>query len=140
MKQGLVLEGGAMRALFTAGVLDVLMENNVAFDGAIGVSAGACFGCNYKGALEIFIYYSCDHVTAINNSVYPSIKIISVEGNEILETCGFYGSTINVSNETFNYKIPEKYRYSDLYVLVDNQNDKSGSGSIYVKGIAFKYI
>ena len=48
MKQGLVLEGGAMRALFTAGVLDVLMEHNVAFDGAIGVSAGACFGCNYK--------------------------------------------------------------------------------------------
>lgn len=37
-----------MRGLFTAGVLDVLMENNVAFDGAIGVSAGACFGCNYK--------------------------------------------------------------------------------------------
>lgn len=37
-----------MRGLFTAGVLDVLMENNIAFDGAIGVSAGACFGCNYK--------------------------------------------------------------------------------------------
>lgn len=48
MKRGLVLEGGAMRGLFTAGVLDVLMENRVAFDGAIGVSAGACFGCNYK--------------------------------------------------------------------------------------------
>ena len=48
MKHGLVLEGGAMRGLFTAGVLDVLMENKVAFDGAIGVSAGACFGCNYK--------------------------------------------------------------------------------------------
>ena len=37
-----------MRGLFTAGVLDVLMESNVVFDGAIGVSAGACFGCNYK--------------------------------------------------------------------------------------------
>lgn len=45
---GLILEGGAMRGLFTAGVLDVFMENGVAFDGAIGVSAGAVFGCNFK--------------------------------------------------------------------------------------------
>lgn len=48
MKKGLVLEGGAMRGMFTAGVLDVLMENGVAFDGIVGVSAGAAFGCNYK--------------------------------------------------------------------------------------------
>lgn len=47
-KKGLILEGGAMRGLFTAGVMDVLMENHVTFDGAIGVSAGAVFGCNYK--------------------------------------------------------------------------------------------
>ena len=44
MKKGLILEGGAMRGLFTAGVLDVLMENGVTFDGAVGVSAGAAFG------------------------------------------------------------------------------------------------
>ena len=48
MKKGLVLEGGAMRGLFSAGVMDVLMEQGVAFDGIIGVSAGAAFGCNYK--------------------------------------------------------------------------------------------
>lgn len=48
MKTGLILEGGAMRGLFTAGVMDVLMEHSVEFDGAIGVSAGAAFGCNYK--------------------------------------------------------------------------------------------
>lgn len=48
MKKGLVMEGGAMRGMFTAGVTDVLMENNITFDGAIGVSAGAVFGCNYK--------------------------------------------------------------------------------------------
>ena len=47
-KQGLVLEGGAMRGLFTAGVMDVLMENGIVFDGIVGVSAGAAFGCNYK--------------------------------------------------------------------------------------------
>lgn len=47
MKTGLVLEGGAMRGIFTAGVIDVLLENDICFDGVIGVSAGACFGCNY---------------------------------------------------------------------------------------------
>ncbi len=47
-KTGLVLEGGAMRGLFSAGVLDVFMENGLRFDGAVGVSAGACFGCNLK--------------------------------------------------------------------------------------------
>lgn len=45
---GLVMEGGAMRGLFTAGVLDVFMENNIEFACAVGVSAGAAFGCNYK--------------------------------------------------------------------------------------------
>lgn len=48
MKKGLVLEGGGLRALFTAGILDVMMEEGITFDGAIGVSAGATFGCNYK--------------------------------------------------------------------------------------------
>lgn len=48
IKTGLVMEGGAMRGMFTCGVLDVLMENKIPFDGAIGVSAGATFGCNIK--------------------------------------------------------------------------------------------
>ena len=48
MKYGLVLEGGAMRGLFTAGVTDIFMENGIDFDGVIGVSAGAAFGCNIK--------------------------------------------------------------------------------------------
>lgn len=48
MKTGLVLEGGAMRGLFSAGVIDVLMEHGINFDGIVGVSAGAAFGCNMK--------------------------------------------------------------------------------------------
>lgn len=47
-RTGLVMEGGAMRGMFTCGVIDVFMENGIEFDGAIGVSAGAVFGCNYK--------------------------------------------------------------------------------------------
>lgn len=46
MKTGLVLEGGAMRGMYTAGVLDVFMEQGITFDGVIGVSAGALFGVN----------------------------------------------------------------------------------------------
>jgi predicted patatin/cPLA2 family phospholipase len=45
---GLVLEGGGMRGLFTAGVLDTLFAAGVRFGGIVGVSAGAAFGCNYK--------------------------------------------------------------------------------------------
>ena len=48
MKKGLIMEGGAMRGMFTAGVIDVMMEHGIEFDGAIGVSAGAAFGVNYK--------------------------------------------------------------------------------------------
>lgn len=47
-KLGLVLEGGAMRGLFSAGVFDALLEHNIIADGVVGVSAGAAFGCNYK--------------------------------------------------------------------------------------------
>lgn len=48
MKKGLVLEGGAFRGLFTAGVTDVMMEQGIVPDGVVGVSAGAAFGCNIK--------------------------------------------------------------------------------------------
>ena len=48
MKTGLVLEGGGMRGLFSAGVMDVMLEHGIRFDGIVGVSAGATFGCNYK--------------------------------------------------------------------------------------------
>lgn len=47
MKTGLVLEGGAMRGIYTAGVLDVFLEEGIHFDGVIGVSAGALHGCSF---------------------------------------------------------------------------------------------
>lgn len=48
MKTGLLLEGGAMRGLFSAGVVDTFLEEGISFDCAVGVSAGAAFGCNLK--------------------------------------------------------------------------------------------
>lgn len=65
MKSALVLEGGAMRGLYTAGVLDILMENNIETDLCVGVSAGALFGINYKSkqigrVLRYNLKYSSD--------------------------------------------------------------------------------
>lgn len=48
MKKGLILEGGGLRSLFSAGILDSWMQNDIHFDGVIGVSGGALFGCNFK--------------------------------------------------------------------------------------------
>jgi len=47
MKKGLILEGGGKRGIYTAGVLDVFLDNGIFFDGVIGVSAGAIHGCSY---------------------------------------------------------------------------------------------
>lgn len=47
-KVALVLEGGAMRGLYTAGILDVFMENDIKINTIFAVSAGALFGINYK--------------------------------------------------------------------------------------------
>jgi len=72
MKIGLVMEGGAMRGMFTAGVIDVFMENGITFDGAIGVSAGATFGCNIKsGQVGRALRYNCKYC---NDSRYGSFK------------------------------------------------------------------
>ena len=46
-KVGLVLEGGSLRGLYSAGVLDIMMDNNIEIDCIIGTSAGALFGPNY---------------------------------------------------------------------------------------------
>lgn len=46
-QSGLVLEGGGMRGVFTCGVLDYFMDNDIRFPYTIGVSAGACNGLSY---------------------------------------------------------------------------------------------
>ncbi len=46
-KIGLVLEGGGMRGVYTTGVLDAFLDQNIEFDGTIGVSAGSCHGASF---------------------------------------------------------------------------------------------
>ena len=79
MKKGLIMEGGAMRGMFTAGVIDVMMEHGFAFDGAIGVSAGAAFGCNYKSKqIGRVIRYN---TRFCQDKRYGGLRVLLKEGN-----------------------------------------------------------
>lgn len=49
-KAGLVLEGGGMKGVYTAGVLDFFLDQRAGFTGCYGVSAGACVLCSYLSA------------------------------------------------------------------------------------------
>lgn len=48
-KNGLVLEGGGSRAIYTSGVLDAFIENEITFPYVIGVSAGSCNAASFLG-------------------------------------------------------------------------------------------
>ena len=52
VKTGLVLEGGAMRGIFSAGVLDYMLKKDIYYDYVIGVSAGAGNAVNYVSRQE----------------------------------------------------------------------------------------
>lgn len=88
MKVGLVLEGGAMRGMYTAGVIDVFLENNVKVDCIISVSAGALFGVNYcsnqKGRV---LRYQKKYIKEKN---YMGIKTLLKTGNIINKEFAYY--------------------------------------------------
>lgn len=105
VKKGLIMEGGAMRGMFTCGVIDVLMENGIAFDGAVGVSAGAAFGCNYKSR-------------QIGRAIRYNTRFCAEK-----KYGGFYSllTTGNIYNTDFCYhEIPEKYDPFDFEAYIAN--------------------
>ncbi len=78
---GLVLEGGGARGIFTAGVLDAFLENDIAFPYVIGVSAGSCNGVSFLGKNkgryhDIVIHY-------FNDKRYMSAKNVLKSGEYI---------------------------------------------------------
>ena len=80
-KIGLVLEGGAMRGMFSAGVTDVLMENKIEFDGAIGVSAGATFGnltVRYFLLMQLQYFSYFTHVLGFTSHNIFAIRIFII--------------------------------------------------------------
>lgn len=121
MKKGLVLEGGGMRGMFTAGVMDVLMENGVKFDGAIGVSAGAAFGCNYKsGQIGRVIRYNTKY---IRDKRYCGMRVWLKTG-DIFSTDFCYGE-IPLVHDVFDFDAYRKNPMDFYVVCTDIETGKS---------------
>lgn len=95
-----------MRGMFTAGVMDVMLENGIEFDGAIGVSAGAAFGCNYKSRqIGRVIRYNTAYCS---NPEYCSIR-------SWFKTGDLYGA------DFCYHKIPEELDPFDNDTFVSNK-------------------
>jgi len=117
MKIGLVLEGGAMRGMYTAGVLDVLMENDIKVDGTIGVSAGACFGCNYKSRqIGRSIRYNLKYC---KDPRYVSIRSLLFSGD--IYNAKFCYEEIPVHLDPFDVEAYQK-NPMDFYVVATDVN------------------
>ena len=122
MKVGLVLEGGGMRALFTAGVLDALLDvKELDVDGIIGVSAGALFGANYvSGQKERAIRYNKKYA---RDKRYMGFHSWITTGNAVNKEFAFYELPFKL--DVFDQ---EKFKESkiDFYVVTTNvENGKS---------------
>ena len=115
MKIGLVLEGGAMRGMYTAGIIDMLLENNIKVDTIVGVSAGVLFGINYlsnqKGRV---IRYNKKYA---KDSRYMGLKSLITTGNIINKDFAFYELPFKL--DVFD---EEAFEQSDceLYATVTN--------------------
>ena len=115
MKVGLVLEGGAMRGMYTSAVLDVFMDNNIEVDGIIAVSAGVLFGVNYlskqKGrAIRYNKQYAKD-------KRYMGLKSLLTTGNIINKDFAYY--KIPSELDKFDEKTYEKST-TDFYAVITN--------------------
>lgn len=88
MKVGLVLEGGALRAMFTAGVLDVFLQQNIQINGIVGVSAGVLFGANYPSKqLGRALRYNLKY---LQDKRYISLKSWLTTGNVVNKEFAYY--------------------------------------------------
>jgi len=101
-KVGMVLEGGALRGIFTTGVLDTLMHNNIEIDGIVGVSAGALFGVNYfSNQLGRTLKYNQKY---LGDKRYISTKSLLLTGNLVNKEFTYYKITKELEpfdNDTF---------------------------------------
>ena len=75
---GLVLEGGGMRGIFTSGVLDCFMDNNLYFPYTIGVSAGSSNGLSYTAKQRGRAKYC--NIGAFEHHNYIGLKYLFTQG------------------------------------------------------------
>lgn len=115
MKIALVLEGGAMRGMYTAGVLDVFMDYDIKVDGIIGVSAGALFGINYLSKQRgRVIRYNKKY---IKDKRYISLNSLLKTGNIINKDFAF--NSIPFKLDKFDEDTFRKSK-ADFYVTITN--------------------
>ena len=109
-----------MRGLFTAGVLDVLMGRGVTFDGIVGVSAGACFGCNYKSG-------------QIGRVIREEVDALYIEGTRYRKTgIVFFGlEKPGTAHQTDLFDDTPPAEKSRLYAAVDALNARYGKGKVF---------
>lgn len=115
MKTLLLLEGGALRGMYTAGVLDILLENDIDVDAIVGVSAGALIAPNYfskqKGRVIQLNKKYC------NDKRYISKKSLLLTGNLVNKKFAYY--EMNKNLDPFDEKAFEKAN-KKLYVVITN--------------------
>jgi len=110
-----------MRGLFTAGVLDVLMENGIEFDGAVGVSAGAAFGINYKSKqIGRVIRYKTKF---IQDKRYCGLRVLLKTGNSY-STDFCYGE-VPLVHDLFDFDTFEKNPMEFYVVATDLETGKA---------------
>lgn len=121
MKKGLIMEGGAMRGMFTAGVIDVMMEQQIEFDGAIGVSAGAAFGCNYKSKQtgRVIRY----NTRFSRDKRYGGFRVLLKEGN--FYSKAFCYEEVPLKYDLFDYDTYERNPMDFYVVATDVETGKA---------------
>lgn len=117
MKIGLVLEGGAMRGMYTVGVLDTFLNKDFWVDGVISVSAGALFGVNYPSKQKgRAIRYNKKFMP---DSRYVSLKNLIKTGNIINKAFAFY--EVPFKQDVFDNATFQQTQI-DFYATITNLN------------------
>lgn len=115
MSIGLVLEGGAMRGMYTAGVLDIFLDNQIEVDGIVGVSAGVLFGVNYlsKQRGRVIRY----NKRFAKDKRYMGLSSLIKTGNIINKEFAYYEVPFKL--DVFDQETYEKSN-TDFYATITN--------------------
>ena len=110
-----------MRGMFTAGIMDVMMENGITFDGVIGVSAGAAFGCNYKsGQIGRVIRYNTRFCT---DKRYGGFGVLLREGN--IFSTPFCYEEVPMKHDVFDFDAYDRSPMEFHVVCTDVESGKA---------------
>lgn len=134
MRTGLVLEGGGVRGIYTAGILDVFMENGITFDGVIGTSAGAIHAVSYlsgqKGrSIRYYKKYCTDYRFMSFKSFILTGDVVGVDFcyHELPEKLDIFDNEAFMRNNTPLYVVcsnvetgkPEYVKITDAFKEID---------------------